>query len=160
MRRSVLLLTLLGVLAAAGTALAASTGKPSRTGRPASTAEPSYVYVGSTAQGIPVRLAAATGNTRWFRYRAKMTCNDGSTYLDDYFSDDVTIRHNRFTDVYSSSAGAVSTRVYGTLSGATARGTIRIIERFSEVAVNGVTPLAADGSIICDSHAVPWTAKA
>jgi hypothetical protein len=148
MRRSILTLTLLAVLAAAGTALATTTVKPS------------YVYVGKTAQGIPVRLAKAVKNTRYFRYRAKMTCSDGSTYLDDFFSDDVTVTHNHFVDAYTSNAGAVTTRVTGTLKGTRATGTVRIIERFSEIAVNGTTPLAANGAIVCDSKTVKWSAKA
>ncbi len=148
MRRSILILTLVAGLAAAGTALASATVKPS------------YVYTGKTTQGIPVRLAKAVKNTRYFRYRAKMTCNDGSTYLDDFFSDDVTVTHNRFSSSYTSDAGAVSTKVTGTLNGAVATGTVRIIERFSEIAVNGATPLAANGAIICDSKSVKWTAKA
>ena len=148
MRRWILILTLLTGLAGAGTAVAATTVKPG------------YVYTGKTAQGIPVRLAQAIHNARSFRYRAKLTCNDGSTYLDDFFSDDVTVTHNRFTSSYTSDAGAVSTKVTGTLNGAAATGTVRIIERFSEIAVNGTTPLAADGAIICDSKSVRWTAKA
>ncbi len=148
MRRSILILSLFTALAAATTALATTPVKPS------------YVYTGRTAQGIPVRLAQAVRNTRSFRYRAKMTCNDGSTYLDDFFSDDVTLRDNRFSLSYTSDAGAVTTKVTGSLRGATATGTVRIIERFSEVPVDGATPLAADGAIICDSKTVKWSARA
>ncbi len=147
MRRTILLLTCLALLTVTAGAVAA-------------VVKPSYVYRGKTAQGIPVRLAAQVKGARWFRYRAKMTCNDGSTYLDDYFSDDVTVKHNHFNVFYSSNAGAVTTRVTGTLSGATASGTVRIVERFSEDAVNGVTPLAANGAIVCDSETVKWSAKA
>jgi hypothetical protein len=148
MRRLILLLTLLAGLAGAASALASSTVKPS------------YVYTGKTAQGIPVRLAKAVHDTRAFRYRATMTCNDGSTYLDDFFSDDVTLTHDHFSSSYTSDAGAVSTKVTGTLTGAAASGTVRIIERFSEIAVNGTTPLAANGAIICDSKTVRWSARA
>jgi len=90
-----------------------------------------------------------------------MACNDGSAFLDDYFSDDVTIERDRFSESHTSNAGAVTTKVTGTLSGAHAKGTIRIIERFSEVrSPSGDTPLAADGAIVCDSGTVHWTAEA
>jgi hypothetical protein len=147
MRRSLLILTVLVLLAAATSALATTTVKPGS------------VYVGKTTQGIPVRLAAQVNGLRWFRYRAKMTCNDGSTFLDDFFSDDVTVTDNRFSVSYTSNAGAITTKVTGTLAGAKASGTVRIIERYSQVAVNGVTPLAANGSIVCDSKTVKWSAK-
>jgi hypothetical protein len=119
-------------------------------------------YRGKTKQGIAVRLATASkSGARWFRYRAKMACNDGSTFLDDYFSDDVTVKHDRFSASYTSNAGAVTTKVTGALSGAHAKGTIRLVERFSEVKdPSGDTPLAADGAIVCDSGTVHWTAKA
>ncbi len=126
----------------------------------AATVKPAYVYSGKTAQGIAIRLAAQRGSARWFRYRATLTCNDGSTFLDDYFSDDVTVRDNHFSVSDTSNAGAISTQVTGSLSGQRASGTIRIIERYSEVAVNGVTPLAANGAIVCDSHTVKWSASA
>jgi hypothetical protein len=148
-RRALILATLLALLTAlAPTALAGSPVKPA------------YVYVGKTRQGIAVRLAAQTGSTRWFRYRATLTCNDGSTFTDDYFSDDVPVKHNRFTVADSSNGGAITTRVTGTLTGTRASGTLRIIERYSEVAVNGVTPLDADGAIVCDSRSIPWSARA
>jgi hypothetical protein len=117
-------------------------------------------YHGKSAQGIAVSLAASKGGGRAFRYRAKMRCNDGSTYLDDYFTDVVTVRRNRFSVSYTSDAGAVTTKVTGALSGTHAKGTIRIIERFSEVKdPSGDTPLAADGAIVCDSGTVRWSAK-
>ena len=147
--RALILTTVLVLMAAlAGTALAATT------------VQPSYVYTGKTTQGIAIRLAAQKDSARWFRYRAKMTCSDGSTFLDDYFSDDVTVKNNRFSESYSSSRGAVSTKVSGTLSGKAASGTVRIIERFSETAVNGVTPLSPTGAIVCDSKSVKWRATA
>ena len=149
MRRTISLLTVLALLAAASTALAST-----------STVRPGYVYTGKTTQGISVRLAKAVKNARWFRYRAKMTCSDGSTFTDDYFSDDVTVTRNRFSLTYTSNAGAITTKVTGTLSGTRASGTVRIIERYSEVAVNGVTPLSADGAIKCDSKTVKWSARA
>jgi hypothetical protein len=149
MNRRALILTFIALMTgAAGTALAATTVKRS------------YVYTGKSAQGITIRLSAQTASTRWFRYRANMTCNDGSTFLDDYFSDDVTIRSNRFSASYTSNAGAITTKVSGALAGKKASGTIRIIERYSEVAVNGVTPLAANGAIVCDSKSVKWSATA
>jgi hypothetical protein len=119
-------------------------------------------YHGKTTQGIAVSLAAASkSGARWFRYRARMTCNDGSTYLDDYFADDVAVKHDRFSASHTSNAGAVTTKVTGALSGVHAKGTIRIVERFSEVKdPSGDTPLAADGAIVCDSGTVHWTAKA
>jgi hypothetical protein len=147
MRRT-LLLTLLALLVTTGSAVAATTVKPN------------YVYAGRTTQGIAVHLAAQVKGARWFRYQAKMACNDGSTFTDDYFSDDVSVAHDRFSVRYTSNAGAVTTHVQGVLSGKQARGTIRIVERFSQVAVNGNTPLSATGSIVCDSGTVRWTATA
>ena len=48
----------------------------------------------------------------------------------------------------------------GVVRGATARGTIRITERYSEVPdSHGDTPLNADGGILCDSGTVGWRAK-
>ena len=53
------------------------------------------------------------------------------------------------------------TTVTGTLRGRRAQGTIRIVERYSEVAnPDGTTPLAADGGILCDSRTVRWNATA
>jgi hypothetical protein len=150
MRRHVSILAVIASLMLAAAALGATTAKRYGT------------YRGTTTQGIAVRLAIASkGGARVFRYRAKMTCNDGSTFLDDYFTDDVTVKHNHFSVSYTSNAGAVTTKVTGALSGAHANGTIRIIERFSQVPTSsGDTPLAADGSIVCDSGTVHWTAKA
>ena len=96
-----------------------------------------------------------------FRYRAGMRCSDGSTFLDDYFTDDVRVRNGRFSSRVSSSGGAVCTQVAGTLRGRQARGTIRIVERYSERPdAQGATPLAADGAIVCDSRVVRWSATA
>jgi hypothetical protein len=126
----------------------------------AATAKPFYVYTGRTTQRITIRLAAEQASARWFRYRAKMACTDGSTFLDDYFSDDVPVNNNRFSVSDTSNAGAITTKVTGILSGKHASGTIRIIERYSADAVNGVTPLAANGAIVCDSQSVKWSATA
>ena len=119
-------------------------------------------YRGKTAQGLKVRLGpSSNAGDRWFRYRARMSCNDGSKFLDDYFSDDVKVSHNRFSMSYTSNRGAVLTKVTGSLSGAFAGGTVRIVERFSEVKnSSGDTPLAANGAIVCDSGTVHWTARA
>jgi hypothetical protein len=150
MPRPIAILAAILSLAAAGVADAAPAGRTYGT------------YRGTTTQGISVRLAAASATGyRWFRYRARLECNDGSTFLDDYFSDDVTVRGGRFSSSYTSNAGAVRTKVTGMLSGSRAKGTIRIIERYSEVRdAHGDTPLAADGAIVCDSGVVRWAAKA
>ncbi len=128
----------------------------------ATTARTYGAYHGSSAQGIAVSLAPVSkAGVRSFRYRAKMTCNDGSTFLDDYFTDEVAVVHDRFAVSYTANAGAVTTKVTGRLSGPNAAGTIRIVERFSEVKnAGGDTPLAADGAIVCDSGTVRWTATA
>jgi hypothetical protein len=150
MLRRISILAVIASLTAAGVAVGATKGKTYGT------------YHGKSTQGIVVSLAAASRNgARSFRYRAKMKCNDGSTFLDDYFTDVVTIRHDRFSVSYTSNAGAVTTKVTGTLLAGHATGTIRIVERFSEVKdSNGDTPLAADGAIVCDSGTVRWTARA
>jgi hypothetical protein len=121
----------------------------------------SRTFRGHTAQGIPIRLGPQRSSSRAFRYRAWLTCSDGSTFLDSYFSDDVRVRHRHFASRSSSSGGAVLTSVAGTLRGRMARGTIRIVERYSEIPdARGDTPLAADGAIVCDSQVVSWRATA
>jgi hypothetical protein len=118
-------------------------------------------YRGKTKQGIAIRLGRTTSAGRAFRYRARMSCSDGTTFLDDYFTDDVAIRHNRFRSHVSSDGGAVLTWVTGTFHGLKARGTVRIEERYSEAAdPQGNTPLSPAGAIVCDSHVVHWTATA
>ena len=119
------------------------------------------VFQGRTAQGISVRLGPLRASTRAFRYRARMACSDGSSFLDDPFTDDVTIRHDRFSSRFVSSGGAVITTVTGSVHGRRARGTIRIVERYSEIPnPNGTTPLDAEGGILCDSRTLHWNATA
>jgi hypothetical protein len=116
-------------------------------------------YRGRTAQRIVVQLGGQHSSVRAFRYRARMRCSDGSSFLDSYFTDYVRVRNGRFSSRVASSRGAVITRVTGVLSGRLAHGTIRIVERYSEIPdANGDTPLAADGAIVCDSRTVRWTA--
>jgi hypothetical protein len=118
-------------------------------------------YRGRTAQGIPIQLGPHRSFGRAFRYRARMSCSDGSKFLDSYFTDDVVVRHNRFSARVSSSGGAVLTKVTGTLQQNRAHGTIRIVERYSEIPTpQGSTPLSANGAIVCDSHTVRWHATA
>jgi hypothetical protein len=122
---------------------------------------PGATYRGRTAQGIAVRLGPAGRGGRAFRYRARMRCSDRSTFLDVYFTDYVQVRRGRFGSRVTSSGGAVKTAVTGALRGATARGTVRIIERYSELPdAHGDTPLAPDGAIVCDSGIVRWRASA
>ncbi len=116
-------------------------------------------YRGRSTQGIAVRLGPAGRDGRAFRYRARMRCSDRSTFLDAYFTDYVRVRRGRFASRTSTSGGAVKTTVTGALAGATASGTIRIVERYSELPdANGDTPLAPDGAIVCDSGVVRWRA--
>jgi hypothetical protein len=118
-------------------------------------------YRGRTAQHIAVQLGPQRSFGRAFRYRARMSCSDGSKFLDSDFTDDVVVRHNRFSTRVSSSGGAVITKVTGTLKQNSAHGTIRIVERYSEIPTpQGDTPLSADGAIVCDSHTVRWQAIA
>ncbi|HEY1592907.1 MAG TPA: hypothetical protein VGF81_14020 [Solirubrobacteraceae bacterium] len=120
----------------------------------------SAAYRGRTAQGIAVRLGPAGRDGRAFRYRARMRCSDRSTFLDAYFTDYVRVRRGHF-DSRVRSPGAVKTTVTGRLLGTTARGTIRIVEHYSELPdANGDTPLAPDGAIVCDSGVVRWRASA
>jgi hypothetical protein len=136
------------------TLVATAVAAPAGNGRAAT-------YRGHTAQGIAIRLGPQRAVGRAFRYRARMSCSDGSTFLDEYFTDDVRVRHDRFASRVSSSRGAVITWVTGRLSPTKARGTIRIVERYSEIPDSqGDTPLAANGAIVCDSHVVRWTATA
>ena len=122
---------------------------------------PGHAYRGRTTQRIAVRLGAPGPDGRAFRYRARMRCSDRSTFLDDYFTDYVRVRRGRFSSRVTSSGGAVKTAVTGTLLGASARGTIRIVERYSEIPdAGGNTPLAPGGAIVCDSGFVRWRASA
>ena len=118
-------------------------------------------YRGKSAQGIAVTLSAPRALARTFRYRASMKCTDGTTWLDDYFTDRVIVRGDRFSSHHSSERGAIVTTVTGTLAGKQARGTIRILERFSATPTpTGVTPLSGTGTIRCQSPTVPWHAVA
>jgi hypothetical protein len=118
-------------------------------------------YHGKSSQGIAVSLSAPRGPERTFRYRARMKCTDGTTWLDDYFTDRVTVRGNRFSSHHSADRGAIVTAVTGSLAGKRASGTIRILERFSAVpTAGGVTPLSGTGTIRCQSQAVHWRAAA
>ena len=120
-------------------------------------------YVGHTAQGIRVVLrVTGPGQSRnpgsaTFRYRARLECSDGSTFLDRYFTDTVVVHHERFADRYSADRGAVLTWVAGRLQRRRARGTIRIVERYGEVPdAHGNTPLDPAGAIVCDSGTIRW----
>jgi hypothetical protein len=118
-------------------------------------------YRGRTSQGIGVSLSATRGTERSFRYRARMKCTDGTTWLDDYFTDRVTVRAGRFSSHHSAEHGAIVTKVTGTLRGKHATGTIKITERFSAVLGAGdITPLSGTGTIRCQSPTVRWHAAA
>jgi len=118
-------------------------------------------YRGKSSQGIAVTLSAPSGSERTFRYRASMKCTDGTTWLDDYFTDRVIVRGERFSSHHSSERGAIVTTVTGTLAGKQAHGTIRILERFSATpTAAGVTPLSGTGTIRCQSPTVRWHAVA
>jgi hypothetical protein len=137
-------------LVSAGPAVGAAPARPSR-----------RTYQGTSHQRLAVRLITTRSGAGSFRYQARLQCSDGSTFTDDAFTDDVTLRHDRFGATVSTSAGAVSTRVTGIVIGSRARGSIRIVERFSEIPDGaGDTPLDANGGIVCDSHTVRWTARA
>ena len=126
-------------------ALAAATSPLIATAAAAS--RPAGVFQGRTSQGIVVKLGSVHASRRSFRYQARMACSDGSSFLDDPFTDVVAIRRGRFSSRFSSSAGAVLTTVTGTLRGRRAGGTIRIVERYSEIPnPNGTTPLDATGA--------------
>ena len=89
-----------------------------------------------------------------------MSCSDGSKFLDSYFTDDVRCAMP-LQGPRSSSRGAVVTTVTGTLQGDRAHGTIRIVERYSEIPDSqGDTPADRRRRIVCDSHSVRWHATA
>jgi hypothetical protein len=127
----------------------------------ASMASPPPSYAGRTAQGIRVELRALS-HGRWrFRYRARLNCSDGSVFLDRYFTDAVEITRGRFASRFGSNRGAVVTSVAGRVKGNRSRGSIRIVERYSEVPdTHGDTPLDPAGDIVCDSGLVSWQAAA
>jgi hypothetical protein len=98
--------------------------------------------------------------SRAFRYQARLACSDDSTFTDAPFTDQVRLRGERFSLSRWTDRGAVHVVLTGVVRGATARGTIRITERYSEVPdSHGDTPLNADGGILCDSGTVGWRAK-
>jgi len=150
-RNSALTLVVVAALAAAAPALAA----PS----PLGPGGVDSAYRGRTAQGIVVTLSAPLGSERTFRYRAKMKCTDGTTWLDDYFTDRVTVRAGRFSSRHRADRGAIATVVTGKLVGKRASGTIAIVERFSATPTEGgITPLSGTGAIRCESATVHWGA--
>ncbi|MDQ6779519.1 MAG: hypothetical protein M3071_25575, partial [Actinomycetota bacterium] len=117
-------------------------------------------YRGRSAQGIVVTLSVPAGGERTFRYRASLKCTDGTSWLDDYFTDRVAVRGGRFSSHHSSDRGAIVTTVRGKLAGKLARGTINIVERFSPVLnTAGLTPLSGTGTIFCRSATVGWNAR-
>jgi hypothetical protein len=118
------------------------------------------VFTGRTGQGKAVRLGRLRGKSRVFKYQARLSCSDDSTFTDDPFTDVVRLHGRRFSLRRSTDAGAVHVRLTGVLQGRRAHGTIRITERYSEVPdAHGDTPLNADGGILCDSGIVHWKAK-
>src|SRR5947209_18537651 len=122
-RRSALALLALVAVGSGASSVAASTAAPGA----------DRTYRGRTAQGIAIRLGPERSAGRAVRYRARLACSDGSSFLDRYFTDDVRVRDGRFSSRFTSDGGAVLTHVKGTLRGLGARGTIRIEERYSEV---------------------------
>jgi hypothetical protein len=141
--------------AAAAAAGAGRSGVP-RSGAPRAGA----VFNGRTAQGMAVRLGRLRGKGRAFKYQARLSCSDDSTFTDDPFTDVVRLSGGRFSLRRSTDAGAVHVRLTGVVQGRRAHGTIRITERYSEVPdAHGDTPLNADGGILCDSGIVHWQAK-
>jgi hypothetical protein len=127
---------------------------------PALAKHSSLIFRGKTSQRMGVRLANERSQAWVFRYQARMRCSDGSTFTDDPFADTVIVRRGRFSERVTTSHGAVSTRVAGTVGRRVATGTIRISERYSEVpTANGDTPLDPNGGILCDSGTVRWTAR-
>jgi hypothetical protein len=144
--RRVLILGLLVCLAATSVALAA----PGR-------------FKGKSKQGLAVSLGFLhRDGTRIFRYQAKMTCSDGTTFTDGVISDQVTIRRSgRFNDAWSDSKGAFSTTISGRIVGNSASGRLRVKERFSDTPdASGFTPTDPKGAVRCDSGSVKWSAKA
>jgi hypothetical protein len=146
--KSAFVLVVLAAALAGVPALAAAGGVPS-------------AYHGKSSQGIAVSLGAPSGSARSFRYRASMKCTDGTSWLEDYFTDRVSVRGGRFSSHRSADRGAIVTTVTGTLEGKQARGTIKIVERFSAVlGAGGLTALSGTGTIRCQSPTVRWRAAA
>lgn len=118
------------------------------------------VFVGKTAQAKAVRLGPLRGKVRPFRYQARLSCSDDSTFTDNPFTDLVRLRRGHFSLSRWTDAHAVHVLLNGVISGRNAHGTIRITERYSEVPdAHGDTPLNANGGILCDSGTITWQAK-
>ena len=146
-------LAVAGVLSAASPAALATAAHPT-------SPLPGSVFRGKTAQQMAVRLGPLQGQVRTFRYQARLRCSDGSTFTDDPFTDLVRLRRGHFSLSRWTDARAVHVALRGVVRGRTARGTIRITERYSEVPdAHGDTPLNADGGILCDSRTGAWRAK-
>jgi hypothetical protein len=128
----------------------------------APTAGVNAVYTGRSSQGFAVRLSRPTAIGRTFRYRATMSCNDGTRFTDATFSDVVGLnRHGRFQVRYVSDHGATITDVRGSIRGRRASGTIAIGEHFSSTPdAQGNYPLDPHGTVWCRSPVVHWRATA
>jgi len=78
-------------LALAALALIAVTVTPALAAAVAPDGGATAGYVGKTGQGIVVRLGVEHSYGRRFVYRARMRCSDTTTFLDDYFTDIVSV---------------------------------------------------------------------
>jgi hypothetical protein len=146
----------LGLAAAIAASAPTATAAASRSAAPRAGA----VFTGVTAQGMAVRLGRLRGTGRAFKYDARLSCSDDSTFTDYPFTDVVRLRAGRFSLRQWTDARAVHVRLTGVVRGTRAQGTIRITERYSEVPDgHGDTPLNADGGILCDSGILRWKAK-
>ena len=118
-------------------------------------------YKGKNSQGLPVSLSKPVKGGRRFTYQATMNCSDGTTFTDNPFVDLVPIKNGKFRNRYSSDKGATLTNVQGTIKGKRASGTVKITEHYGATPnAAGNYPLDAHGTVICQSGAVKWTAKA
>ena len=141
-------------------AVAASVLAPAAGATPPTVTRAGAAFSGVTAQGMAVRLGPRRGTHRSFRYRARLSCSDNSTFTDDPFIDSVRLRAERFSLSRWTDARAVHVVLIGVIRGRSAHGTLRITERYSEVPdSHGDTPLNANGGILCDSGTVPWRAR-
>lgn len=145
-------------LALGAPALASGTGAP-------------RTFSGKGPNGLAVSLSrpyASTRNhrhpvaVRHFRYQANLRCSDGTTFADKRFADDVKIKHGgHFHSRFRSDSGATVTRVTGRIVRRRARGTLSIVEHYSDTPnAQGNFPLDPKGTVTCSSGTVHWTARA
>jgi hypothetical protein len=112
-------------------------------------------YNGTTDQDLAVSFKAGKKFVRAFVIKEEGSCSNGrmSTGTQGPFKMRIK-RHGKFGEAGASPSGATRTRVTGKLKGHAASGTIRVTSHFNDAGQPD-----PNGSMICKSGTVHWTAK-